>query len=130
MQDAIIEVITQVLATLLITLIGVLGTWLTAKVLKRVELTNINKAKDELIEAAQQTVMELQQTVVEGMKVAAKDGKLSEDEITELSIMLLNKTKQKMSLPAIKLLEAAAVDVNALIRGAGEALIAELHEDN
>lgn len=129
MQDAIIEVITQVLATALITLIGVLGTWLTAKVLKRVELTNINKAKDELIEAAQQTVMELQQTVVEGMKVAAKDGKLSEDEITELSIMLLNKTKQKMSLPAIRLLEAAAVDVNALIRGAGEALIAELHED-
>lgn len=129
MQDAIIEVITQVLATLLITLIGVLGTWLTAKVLKRVELTNINKAKDELIEAAQQTVMELQQTVVEGMKAAAQDGKLSEEEITELSIMLLNKTKQKMSLPAIRLLEAAAVDVNALIRGAGEALIAELHDD-
>lgn len=129
MQDAIIEVITQVLATVLITLIGVLGTWLTAKVLKRVELTNINKAKDELIEAAQQTVMELQQTVVEGMKAAAQDGKLSEEEITELSIMLLNKTKQKMSLPAIRLLEAAAVDVNALIRGAGEALIAELHDD-
>ena len=130
MQDAIIEVITQVLATLLITLIGVLGTWLTAKVLKRVELTNINKAKDELVEAAQRTVLELQQTVVEGMKAAAKDGKLTEDEITELSIMLLNKTKQQMSLPAIKLLEAAAVDVNALIRSAGEALIAELHEED
>ncbi|MBQ6346546.1 MAG: hypothetical protein IJI71_03195 [Clostridia bacterium] len=129
MQDAIIEVITQVLATLLITLIGVLGTWLTAKVLKRVELTNINKAKDELVEAAQRTVLELQQTVVEGMKAAAQDGKLSEEEITELSIMLLNKTKQQMSLPAIKLLEAAAVDVNALIRSAGEALIAELHDD-
>lgn len=129
MQDAIIEVITQVLATALITLIGVLGTWLTAKVLKRVELTNINKAKDELVEAAQRTVLELQQTVVEGMKAAAQDGKLSEEEITELSIMLLNKTKQQMSLPAIKLLEAAAVDVNALIRSAGEALIAELHDD-
>lgn len=129
MQDAIIEVIMKVLANVLITLIGVLGTWLTAKVLKRVELTNINKAKDELVEAAQRTVLELQQTVVEGMKAAAQDGKLSEDEITELSIMLLNKTKQQMSLPAIKLLEAAAVDVNALIRSAGEALIAELHDD-
>ena len=129
MQDAIIEIITRVLATLLITLIGVLSTWLTAKVLKRVELTNINKAKDELVEAAQRTVLELQQTVVEGMKAAAKDGKLTEEEITELSIMLLNKTKQQMSLPAIKLLEAAAVDVNALIRSAGEALIAELHDD-
>lgn len=129
MQDTIITIVAQVIATLLITLIGVLGAWLTAKAGKRVELTNINKAKDELILAAQQTVMELQQTVVEGMKAAAKDGKLTEDEITELSIMLLNKTKQKMSLPAIQLLEAAAVDVNALIRGAGEALIAELHDD-
>ena len=130
MQDTIITIVAQVIATLLITLIGVFGAWLTAKIGKRVELTNINKAKDELIEAAQQTVMELQQTVVEGMKAAAQDGKLSEDEITELSIMLLNKTKQKMSLPAIQLLEAAAVDVNALIRGAGEALIAELHDDS
>ena len=129
MQDTIITIVAQVIATLLITLIGVLGAWLTAKIGKRVELTNINKAKDELIEAAQRTVMELQQTVVEGMKAAAKDGKLTEDEITELSIMLLNKTKQQMSLPAIQLLEAASVDVNALIRGSGEALIAELHDD-
>ena len=129
MQDTIITIVAQVIATLLITLIGVFGAWLTAKIGKRVELTSINKAKDELIEAAQQTVMELQQTVVEGMKAAAQDGKLTEDEITELSIMLLNKTKQKMSLPAIQLLEAAAVDVNALIRGAGESLIAELHDD-
>ncbi len=128
MTDAIINVIAQVLATLLITLIGVLGAWLTAKIGKRVELSNINKAKDELILAAQQTVMELQQTVVEGLKDVAIDGKLSEEEITELAGMLINKTKEKMSLPAIKLLEAAAVDVNALIRGAGEALINQMHE--
>ena len=128
MNEAIINLIAQVLATLLITLIGVLGAWLTAKIGKRVELSNINKAKDELIIAAQQTVMELQQTVVEGLKDVAIDGKLSEEEITELSGLLVNKTKEKMSLPAIKLLEAAAVDVNALIRGAGEALINQMHE--
>lgn len=128
MTDAIINVIAQVLATLLITLIGVLGAWLTAKIGKRVELSNINKAKDELILAAQQTVMELQQTVVEGLKDVAIDGKLSEEEIAELAGMLINKTKEKMSLPAIKLLESAAVDVNALIRGAGEALINQMHE--
>lgn len=127
MQDAVISVIAQVVATLLITLIGVLGAWLTAKIGKKVELANINRAKDELIAAAQQTVMELQQTVVEGMKEAAADGKLTEDEINTLSITLLARTKEKMSMPAIQLLEAAAVDVNALIRGAGEALIAEMH---
>ena len=127
MQDAIINVVAQVVATLLITLIGVLGAWLTAKIGKRVELTNILRAKDELISAAQQTVLELQQTLVDEMKERAADGKLTEDEINELSIMLLKKTKEKMSLPDIQLLEAAAVDVNALIRGAGEALINRMH---
>lgn len=128
MQDAIIKIIAEVLGTLLVTLIGVLGAWLTAKIGKRVELSNINRAKDELIIAAQQTVLELQQTVVEGMKAAASDGKLTDDEIAGLSMTLLAKTKEKMSLPAIQLLESASVDVNALIRGAGEALIAQMHD--
>lgn len=129
MNDVIINIAAQVVSTLLITLIGVLGAWLTAKIGKRVELTNINKAKDELIIAAQQTVMELQQTVVEGLKEKAADGKLTDEEIEGLCLSLLTKTKEKMSLPAIKVLEAAAVDVNALIRGAGEALIERMHAD-
>lgn len=129
MTDTIITIVAQVIATLLITLIGVLGAWLTAKIGKRVELTNVNKAKDELIAAAQQTVMELQQTVVEGLKEKAADGKLTDEEIEGLCLSLLTKTKEKMSLPAIKVLEAAAVDVNALIRGAGEALIERMHAD-
>jgi hypothetical protein len=129
MQDVIINIAAQVVSTLLITLIGVLGAWLTAKIGKRVELTNINKAKDELIAAAQQTVMELQQTVVEGLKEKAADGKLTDEEIEGLCLSLLTKTKEKMSLSAIRLLEAAAVDVNALIRGAGEALIERMHAD-
>lgn len=129
MTDTIITIVAQVIATLLITLIGVFGAWLTAKIGKRVELTNINKAKDELVEAAQQTVMELQQTIVEGLKEKAADGKLTDEEIEGLCLSLLTKTKEKMSLPAIKVLEAAAVDVNALIRGAGEALIERMHAD-
>lgn len=129
MTDTIITIVAQVIATLLVTLIGVFGAWLTAKIGKRVELTNINKAKDELIVAAQQTVMELQQTVVEGLKEKAADGKLTDEEIEGLCLSLLTKTKEKMSLPAIKVLEAAAVDVNALIRGAGEALIERMHAD-
>lgn len=128
MNEAIINLVAHVISTLLITLIGVLGAWLTTKIGQRVELSNINKAKDELIIAAQQTVMELQQTLVEELKDKAADGKLSEDEITELGFLLVNKTKQKMSLSAIGLLEAASVDVNALIRGAGEALIEQMHE--
>lgn len=129
MTDIIIKTVAEVIGTLLITAIGVLGAWLTTKIGKRVELTNINKAKDELILAAQQTVLELQQTVVEGMKAASADGKLSDEEIASLGLTLLAKTKEKMSLSAMNVLEAAAVDVNALIRGAGEALIERMHAD-
>ena len=129
MNEAIISLIAQVLGTLLVTLIGVLGAWLTAKIGKRVELSNINRAKDELIAAAQQTVMELQQTVVEELKDKAADGKLTEEEITELGFLLVDKTKKKMSLSAIGVLEAASVDIIALIRGAGEALINQMHEE-
>ena len=128
MNEAIISLIAQVISTLLITLIGVLGAWLTTKIGQRVELSNINKAKDELIIAAQQTVMELQQTVVEELKDKAADGKLTEEEITELGFLLVDKTKKKMSLSAIGVLEAASVDIIALIRGAGEALINQMHE--
>ena len=128
MNEAIINLIAQVISTIIITLLGVLGTWLTMKLGQRVELSNINKAKDELIASAQQTVMELQQTLVDELKEKSADGKLSEGEIEELGFMLIDKTKQKMSLSAIGLLEAASVDVNALIRGAGEALINQMHE--
>ena len=128
MNEAIINLIAQVISTLIITLLGVLGTWLTMKLGQRVELSSINKAKDELIAAAQQTVMELQQTVVEGLKDVAIDGKLTEEEINELGFLLVDKTKEKMSLSAIGVLEAASVDITALIRGAGEALINQMHE--
>lgn len=128
MYEAIITVTAQVVASLLVTLIGVFGAWLAAKIGKRVELTNINKAKDELIVAAQQTVMELQQTVVDKLKDAAEDGKLSNQEINELGTLLLKMTKEKMSLPSINVLMAAGVDIDALIRGAGEALINRMHE--
>lgn len=128
-NEAVTKAILDIVVTIIVTLLGVVGAWITSMLGKRTKLANILRAKSELIETAQQTVLELQQTVVEGLKAASTDGKLSEDEITELSMMLLNKTKQKMSLPAIQLLEAASVDVNSLIRGAGEALIAQMHED-
>ena len=121
MYEAIITVTAQVVASLLVTLIGVFGAWLTSKIGKRVELTNINKAKDELIAAAQQTV-------VDKLKDAAEDGKLSNQEINELGTLLLKMTKEKMSLPSINVLVAAGVDIDALIRGAGEALINRMHE--
>lgn len=90
MTNVIIENLVQIAATLLITLIGVLGAWLSTKLAKREELKNISTATNEVIHAAQQTVLELQQTTVEGMKKAHEDGKLTKDEITELGKLLID----------------------------------------
>lgn len=128
MNEVIIETAVQILATLILTLIGVLGTWLTAKIAKRNELANINAATNEAIGAAQLTVLELQQTVVDGWKAASADGKLSKDEITQLGTMLIDKTMEKMSDSAKNLLTAAGVDITAIIKGAGEAMVQNMKQ--
>lgn len=129
MTNAIIEVAAQVLSTLAITLIGVFGSWLLSKMAKKTQLTNIQSATNELISAAQLTVLELQQTTVEKLKEAAEDGKLSEQEIEALGEVLLSGAKEKMAKPSLDLLIASGVDINKIIIGAGEALIAQMHEN-
>ena len=126
MNEIIIETGVQIVATLLLTLIGVLGTWLTAKISKQKELVNIATATGEAVNAAQLTVLELQQTVVEGMKEAHEDGKLTNEEMAELGYMLINKTVEKMSDSAVNLLVSAGVDISSLIKGAGEAMIQQM----
>ena len=129
MEGIIMESIVNVVGSFVLMLIGVLGTWLTLKIGKSEELTAINTAKDEVILAAQLTVEELQQTLVEGLKAAHEDSKLTQDEIAMLGKELLERTIDKMSAPAANLLASAAVDITALIQGAGESWIAELKKE-
>ena len=129
MTDILIESTVQIMATLLITLIGVLGSYLTIKLGKKQELAAVNAAQQEVIELAQQTVGELQQTMVENLKAANADGKLTKEEIASLRRLLVDKTMEKMSVTTYNLLTAAAVDIGALIRGAGENLIASIKRD-
>ena len=126
MNTVIIETIVSVLANLAITLIGVAGAWLVTQIGKTQQLNTINTAVRELTAAAEQTVYELQQTVVDDLKAASADGKLTQDEITVLGKKLLEGTLQKMSDSGIGVLKAANVDINAIVTGAGEALIARI----
>lgn len=129
MEGIIIESLVEVFAVFLMTLIGILGTWLTMKLGKKEELAAINAAQQEVIALAQLTVEELQQTTVTELKKAREDGKLTKTEIDMLRSLLLSGVKKKMSDPTANLLAAAAVDLNALIRGAGESWIAELKKE-
>ena len=123
MNELIIELVAKIVGMILVTAIGVAGTWLTAKIAKRNELANIAAATDEAVGAAQRVVQELQQTLVEGMKASCEDGRLSDSEIEQLSALLLNKAMAQLSEPAKKVLAAAGKDVSAIIQSAGEAMI-------
>ena len=124
--DILIENAVEIAAAFFIALIGVFGAWLTAKLGKATQLDTVNHAQQELIKLAQITVGELKQTVVDGMKVAHKDGKLTKEEITQLGQLLYEKTTAKLSASAMDVLTAAQVDISALITGTAEQLIGQM----
>jgi len=122
--DTLTENAVEIAAAFFIALIGVFGAWLTAKLGKATQLDTVNHAQQELIKLAQITVGELKQTVVDGMKAAHKDGKLTKEEIAQLGQLLYEKTTAKLSASAMDALTAAQVDISALITGTAEHLIA------
>ena len=124
--EIIIEMSVKIAVTLLIALIGALGTWLTAKIAKRNELASIAAATNEVTDAAQKVVLELEQTMVGKLKDASEDGKLSDAEIEQLGALLLEKALAQISAPAKNLLTAVGKDVCAIIQSAGEAMILSL----
>ena len=126
--DILIGNAVDIAAAFFIAIIGVFGAWLTAKLGKATQLDTVNRAQQELIKLAQITVGELKQTVVDAMKAAHADGKLTQDEISELGSLLYEKTTEKLSASALDALTAAKVDVSALITGAAEQLIASMKE--
>ena len=124
--NVIIENVVQIVTTLVLAGIGIMAARITEKLAKNEELKSIAAATDEATKAAEQTVLELQQTTVEGLKKASADGKLTKDEIAELGKALMEGAMAKMSTSAVNLLNAAGVDLSKIIQGAAEAYIASM----
>lgn len=125
--NALIENGVQVAVSLVVALIGVAGTWLSIQIGKVKQLQTVKLATDEAKDAAITTVLELQQTVVDDLKAAAVDGKLTKEEIAKLKNDLISMSMAKLSDTSVKILTAAGVDISAIIAGVGEALIQKLH---
>lgn len=123
MNDFLIEQAVGIAAYLLVTLIGLLGAWLSSKLAKRMELQNIKAATDSVIAATRETVHELQQTTVEKLKAAHEDGKLTQEEINGLGYALLDITESKLADSVKGLLLAAKIDLETLIRSTAESYI-------
>lgn len=128
-QDVLIDNVANIVQTIIITLLGVLGTWLSIKLSGNAKLKNINEATQAVIKTAQLTAGELKQTIVDDLKAGRSDGKLTKDEIEILKNKLQSKTYEKLSAPILQLLNESAVDVQGLIAGAGEAWIEKVKRD-
>lgn len=124
--NALIENGVQVAVSLVVALIGVAGTWLSIQIGKVKQLQTVQLATDEAKDAAITTVLELQQTVVDDLKAAAVDGKLTKEEIAKMKNDLLSMSMAKLSDTSVKILTAAGVDISAIIAGVGEALIGKM----
>lgn len=128
--NALIETLSQILGSLVLALIGVAGTWVLMKIGNSTKLENIKKATEEAIQATQLTVGELQQTLVEDLKAAASDGKLTPEEVEHLKKLLIEKTLRNLSGPATNILISSGVDVSGLITSAGESFINRLKKES
>lgn len=125
MTNAAVEIAANLITQLAIIALTTAFAWLTAKIGKNKHLENINTAKDELKDAAIQTVGELNQLFVSAWK-ETQGGKLTEDQVAKLGAELVNLTLKKMSGSAIKVLEAASIDLETYIHGVAEDWIGTL----
>lgn len=124
--NALIENGVQVAVSLVVALIGVAGTWLSLQIGKVKKLQTVKLATDEAKDAAITTVLELQQTVVDDLKAAAVDGKLTKEEIAKLKNDLISMSMAKLSDTSVKILTAAGVDISAIIAGAAETMVGQM----
>ena len=125
-MNTIIQYVAEIVAILVISAIGVFGSWLLNKMKQQKGLENITMATEQVIQAAQVTVRELQQTLVGNWKEQQENGKLTAEQIAELKQKAIEITLKKLSEPTLKLLESAKIDVEVMITSAAEAYIDEL----
>ena len=126
MTDVIIENIVKIIGALLMMLISVGGAYLTALIARNEKLKGIELATQQIIDAALQTAGELQQTMVNDMKEASADGKLSKEDIATLGRDVVELTLLKLSQPTKDLINGAGGDIEAIIHGATEAWLEEI----
>lgn len=123
--EIVMPYIIELAAFVVIALLGIFGSWLLSKLKQKKGLENIAIATEQVLNASQKTVKELQQTLVEGWK-RAQDGKLTSEQVAELKDKVLEITQAKLGEPTKNLLIAAKIDITTLITSEAEAFVLEL----
>lgn len=124
--DAFITAFTPVLIDFIIALVGILFALLLGKLRKIAALENVTDALEALEDAIIKTVYSNQQVLVDDLKAAAADGKLTPDEVAMLQARTLEKVKNSVGPSVIKCVLAAGIDLDNYILDTAEAVIHEI----
>ena len=116
----------EIIKTLILTLVGVAGTWLLAQTGKNKHLANIHSALGEVGAAVTVVVAKLQKKFVENWKQINEYGKLTEEYIKRLNKTLIDEVMKNLSDPAIQLLKGAKIDLEEYILSMGEKAVTQL----
>ena len=130
MREAIIEVTVQVMGAVLMGIVGIVFAYIGKLIGQNKKLETISSAMSQLEGVVQSVVGELQQTMVEGLKEASVDGKLSNEDIFDLGRLLVQKATEQLSDPASATLEAAGIDIVSMIHSMAEAYIERIKRGN
>ena len=129
MREVFIEVGTKLLFVILLAIVDIAFASLSKLMAKSQRMNHIALAMSEMEAVVVAVVGELQQTTVDGLKAASADGKLSKSDIEYLGKLLVDKAAQGLSTTAIDTLNAAEVDVEAMIHSIAEAYIAQIKRE-
>lgn len=130
MREAIIEVAVQVITAILLGTVSIAFAYVGKWMGQTKKLETVAAAMSQLEDVVQNVVGELQQTMVEGLKEASVDGKLSNEDIFDLGRLLVQKATEQLSDPASATLEAAGIDVVSMIHSMAEAYIERIKRGN
>lgn len=129
MREVIIEVAVKVLGAVLMGVVSVFFAYIGKWIAKTKKLETVSAAMDELERVVKAVVGDLQQTIVEKLKEASEDGKLTKTDIEYLGQELVCRVADQLSYPAAETLAAAGADIEGMIHSIAEAFISELKRD-
>lgn len=111
---------------IIVTIVSLVATWALAQLSSylsakaestksQTEREDVKQYIDIAMDTVQQIVDMLNTTVVNDMKIASSDGKLTEDEIKEISLNARDEVLRILSVEAVQALKAVYGDINGLV---------------
>lgn len=104
MENNIWEIVINYIAPAILAIFGWAGVQLVRFINAKTSREYIKAVTARLNDAVQLVVRDLSQTVVEGLKEAAADGKITEEERADLRRIALNNLKSYLGVKGLKLL--------------------------